>query len=895
MKIILAAYWMLYLPVLAVAAKSSPLARLPHTGKAPEGWFHPTYASVSDPQSSKARSVPGFLRGSVMYQLFTRMFTKEGTFSAAEKKLPELKELGIDIIYLTPHQLADDDGDRRFWSGRQKSSGMNNPKNPYRQKDFFAVDPEYGTKEDLKSFVDSAHRLGMKVMFDLVYFHCGPKAVFLEKHPDFIVRNPDGSPRLGDWAFPELDIANPAVREYLYANMVGFVKEYDVDGFRCDVADMVPVDFWEEGYRRCKAVKNDIFMMCEGLKGDDQIEAFDLSYGFYTQWTMVSFLKGESPAYVLERASKGESRDFPQGFHWMRCFENHDFANCKPGEKRKEELYGHDLNAAMIATCFMLNGIPMIYNGQEIADAQPHSIWSNRDHGGWGIDWSRSSDAIALERRALVKRLTKLRHEHPDLFDAPVLWHATSCPEKVYAFSRPLANGAVITLSVNISGESVSFEMPNGKTKVLKPHGFDIEETVGISETTFVVDDSPAYNAWPFIRSLNGGLFVVYSHTKGHVFSSGKVGCVRARQSFDGARTWSDPVVVEFDEPIADVWGPCGEESVQPGDALFWHRYWKGNTRWHTLVRTSDGKRFAAVAKPKLDPMPVEIKDPVEIPGRGLVSLWFAGDYHRQDGHSWGLVVSTDAGRTWTQQTVESGLRKFEWPTESTLLHLGGKRLMAIARCEQRCEGNPVRRLFSMTSDDLGYTWQRQLTNIGDVLESTPSALYDKASDMVTLYYFHRGPGLLKRRTANASEAFADPRAWSAPEIVACGRKMRDWDSGNVNAVRVGGSDYLAYYAGDENVSSVLVSVVGSGATPATSWEGRRILFLGIWPPEKVKSVAKARRCEAYAYATAKDAAVHHPAEAFSYVVLGNGATDSAASVRKVFPFVVISGLGDER
>ena len=113
---------MLYLPVLAVAAKSSPLVRLPHTGKAPEGWFHPTYASVSDPQSSKARSVPGFLRGSVMYQLFTRMFTKEGTFSAAEKKLPELKELGIDIIYLTPHQLADDDGDRRFWSGRRPTS-----------------------------------------------------------------------------------------------------------------------------------------------------------------------------------------------------------------------------------------------------------------------------------------------------------------------------------------------------------------------------------------------------------------------------------------------------------------------------------------------------------------------------------------------------------------------------------------------------------------------------------------------------------------------------------------------------------------------------------------------------------------------------------------------------
>ena len=894
MKNILTAYWMIILLALAgYAAEPAKLVRLPHTGKAPEGWFHPTYASACNPETSKARDVPDFLRRSVMYQLFTRMFTKEGTFAAAEKKLPLLKELGIDIIYLTPHQLADDDGDRRYWSGRQKSSGMDNPKNPYRQKDFFAVDPEYGTKEDLRSFVDAAHRLGMKVMFDLVYFHCGPKAVFLEKHPDFIVRNSDGTPKLGDWAFPELDISNPAVREYLYSNMVGFIKDYDVDGFRCDVADMVPVDFWEEGYRRCKAVKNDVFMMCEGMKGDDQIEAFDLSYGFYTQWTVVSFLKGESPAYVLERASKAEARDFPRGFHWMRCFENHDFANCLPGEKRKEELYGHDLNAAMMATCFLLNGIPMIYNGQEIADAQPHSIWSDRDHGGWGIDWSRSGDAAAIERLELVKRLTNLRHRHPELFDAPVQWHATSCPEKVYSFSRPLAGGGVVTLSVNISREKVSFAMPDGKVKVLEAHGFDIEETplavMLRPETTYVVDDSPSYNAWPFIRRLDGGLFVVYSHTVGHEFSSGKLGCVRASRSMDGARTWSEPVSVEFAEPPADAWGPCGGESVQSIDALFWHRYWKGNDRWHTLVRTQDGKRFAAVAKPKLDPMPVQIMDPVEIPGRGLVSLWFAGDYNRQDGHSWGLVVSTDAGRTWAQQTVESGLRKADWPTEPTLLHLGGKRLMAIARCEQRCEGHPVRRLFLISSDDLGLTWRRRLTNIGDVLESTPSALYDKASDEITLYYFQRGPGLLKKRTAKAAEVFADPCAWSTPEIVACGRKERDWDSGNVNAVRVGETDYLAYYAGDAKNASILVSVVGAGETPASSWEGRRILFLGEWPSQKVKAVAMERRCEVHVYSTAAAASVHHPAEAFPRVVLGPGASDDAASVKKFFPGAVVS------
>lgn len=137
---------------------------------------------------------------------------------------------------------------------------------------------------------------------------------------------------------------------------------------------------------------------------------------------------------------------------------------------------------------------------------------------------------------------------------------------------------------------------------------------------------------------------------------------------------------------------------------LFWHRYRKGSKRWQTLVWTDDGKRFEAVVKPKFGPMPVQMKDPVDVPGLGLVSLWFSGAYGRQDGHSWGLAVSTDEGRTWRQQVVEDGLRKADWPTEPSLVWLGGRRLLALARCEQRCEGNPIRRLFSMTSDDLGRT-----------------------------------------------------------------------------------------------------------------------------------------------------------------------------------------------
>ena len=435
--------------------------------------FIPTYPSVCDVRTAAARPVPDFLRGAVMYQLFTRMFTPEGTFAAARAKLPELRELGVDVIYLTPHQLADDDPDPRHWSVRQKASGFGNPKNPYRQKDFYAVDPEYGSADDLKALVDEAHRLGMRVMFDLVFFHCGPTAVFLKEHPDYVVRNPDGTPRLGDWAFPEMDVVRREVRDYLHANMTFFLTAYGADGFRCDVADMLPVDFWEEAYRRCQAVKPDVFLMCEGLKGDDQVAAFDLSYGFYVQWTVVALLKGTVPASMLETAWRAERRDFPRGFHWMRCFENHDFANVTPGELRKEAKFGAEANAAMLATLFLLDGVPMLYNGQEIADAAPHSIFANRDHGAWHIDWTKAGTPAAVARHCLVKRLCALRRAHPDLFDAPLVWLDTGAPEKAYAFRRDVAGGA-LTLVVNVTKAPLEVAV-DGRRRTLPPQGFAID------------------------------------------------------------------------------------------------------------------------------------------------------------------------------------------------------------------------------------------------------------------------------------------------------------------------------------------------------------------------------------------------------------------------------------
>ena len=234
-----------------------------------------------------AKAAPEFLKDSVIYQINLRTFTPDGTLRAAERLLPHIAALGADMVYLCPVTLADDDPRPEFWSDRQKQSGLNNPKNIYRVGDYYAVDPEYGTDDDLKSFVRTAHGLGLRVLLDLVYYHCGPSAAFLAEHPDFAVRDENGEIRNGHWHFPELNFASSGLREYLWRNMEYFVREFDVDGYRCDVAGAVPLDFWEEGRRRIDALKPGLIMLAEseGDRREEQRAAFELNYGMTFIWS----------------------------------------------------------------------------------------------------------------------------------------------------------------------------------------------------------------------------------------------------------------------------------------------------------------------------------------------------------------------------------------------------------------------------------------------------------------------------------------------------------------------------------------------------------------------------------------------------------------------------------
>ena len=228
----------------------------------------------------QARTTPDWFRKGVMYQIQPRAFTVEGTIKAAEAKLPELAAMGVTVVYMCPVTAADDDPREDMWSPRQVKSGFNNPRNPYRTGDYFHVDPEYGTDEDLRSFVKAAHANGVKVLLDMVFLHCGPSARVLKDHPEYFSYDKDGKIVTEGWRFPKLDFTNRAVHEYFKANMVYWLADFDVDGFRCDVADCIPLDFWEEARDVCERIKDGIVILAEGCRHANTRHAFDANYNW---------------------------------------------------------------------------------------------------------------------------------------------------------------------------------------------------------------------------------------------------------------------------------------------------------------------------------------------------------------------------------------------------------------------------------------------------------------------------------------------------------------------------------------------------------------------------------------------------------------------------------------
>ena len=209
-----------------------------------------------------------------------------------------------------------------------------------------------------------------------------------------------------------------------------------------------------------------------------------------------------------------------------------------------------------------------------------------------------------------------------------------------------------------------------------------------------VVQDVEGYNSWPMIQVTGGRLVCAYGRGKGHSVEGSRG--AYARTSTDCGRTWSPEVCIANDPVICEGAEGSGRDST--GAALFWMNCRGHGHIRHELYRTVDGTAFEKISAPELSPEPIQITGIFSVPGKGLMALWFAGNYRSGEPcNSWGTLVSRDDGKTWAQRTVESGLAKQDWPTEICVAPLGGGRLLAIGRSE-----GDVKRQFQLTSLDGG-------------------------------------------------------------------------------------------------------------------------------------------------------------------------------------------------
>ena len=300
------------------------------------------------------------LHNEIIYQIFVRNHSKEGTFKAVENDLPRIKELGVDIIYLMPiHEIGE--------LNRKGTIGS-----PYANKDYFSLDKTYGTKDDFVSLINKTHELGMKLIIDMVFNHTAPDNILVEEHPEYYYyKNGKMGNRVGDWSdVVDLDTYRDDTQEYLVSVLKYWVS-LGVDGFRFDVASMIPLSFFK---RARKALPKDIIFIGESIDLDfheylksigddptpdvDMFPTFDSLYSYSWFNTFKDYIKGKDTMSSLVTAlNKDEDRLFGKGIR-LNYLENHDV------DRVMDYAKGKNIKE-LIKFITYLKGQFFIYAGQE--------------------------------------------------------------------------------------------------------------------------------------------------------------------------------------------------------------------------------------------------------------------------------------------------------------------------------------------------------------------------------------------------------------------------------------------------------------------------------------------------------------------------------------------------
>jgi glycosidase len=331
-----------------------------------------------------ANTAPEWSKNATIYEVNIRQFTKEGTFSAFQKHLPRLKAMGVDILWLMPiHPIGE--------KNRKGSLGSY-----YAVKDYKAVNPEFGNLQDFNALVKSAHDLGMKLIIDWVANHTSPDNVWVDQgHKDWYTLDSTGNlqPTIGTdwWDVADLNFDNQNMRTEMIESMKYWLTASNIDGFRCDVAGWVPLDFWVTAKQELDKVKP-IFFLAES-EGPEQHQAFHMTYAWELHHLMNKIAQGKENIDVL-RAYLEKDKSYPTSAYRMSFTSNHD-ENSWNGTEMERMGEARFAMAVMAAT---IEGMPLVYNGQETSLDRRLAFFEKDE-----IDWTKMD---------LVSFYDKLLHLH---------------------------------------------------------------------------------------------------------------------------------------------------------------------------------------------------------------------------------------------------------------------------------------------------------------------------------------------------------------------------------------------------------------------------------------------------------------------------------------------------
>jgi glycosidase len=391
---------------------------------------------------------PEWVKNVVIYEVNTRQYTPEGTFKAFETHLPRLKELGVDILWFMPiHPIGE--LNRKVPDGMTSSLGSY-----YSVRDYKGVNPEYGTEEDFTNLVKKAHEMGFKVIIDWVANHTAWDNAWVAEHPDWYVKDSLTGKLLApfDWTdVVKLNYKNQEMRKEMIASMKYWIEKCDIDGFRCDVAGEVPVDFWEQARAELEKTKP-MFMLAENEDKPELLKkAFDANYGWGMHHIMHQVAQGKDSVYSIVKQVLKVDSVTPKNAFQMNFITNHD-ENSWNGTAR--EKFGDGEGAFAVLT-YTLPGMPLIYSGQE-AGLDHRLAFFVKD----SIDWNDNDFS------SFYKKLDELKHTNEALWNAPYggifEMVKNNQPKKVLSFIREKGSSKVVVIA-NLSNETVTVNLKGDK------------------------------------------------------------------------------------------------------------------------------------------------------------------------------------------------------------------------------------------------------------------------------------------------------------------------------------------------------------------------------------------------------------------------------------------------